>query len=119
MRPNNIHTIPPHLPPLLNSTQLPNKQGIKDFKVAIRPTDTRAHGRGWERGLKYEHSVLDHGEVDVRDGENVLVQIAIEDTLTLALGEGIASGSEVDFSRTVFEAQADEEGGGGFSGLDE
>src|ERR1700733_3471863 len=79
-----------------------------------RPLDTRAHHQWREARLVYDHSVLNNGKIDVRDLENIPMQIALEDALSSSLGQCLRACIEVSLSCSVFEPQTCKEGHGRF-----
>jgi hypothetical protein len=94
----HIHTLCPKLATLVHAAQLPLEQNIELIDMLFRPLDARGHELLWKTLLEHIDSIFDDGEVDVRDLEDVIWEIAFEDALPVGLSArvGEEEGREVD-----------------------
>jgi hypothetical protein len=77
-----IHALCPGLAPLLHTTELPLEEYVELINVLLRPLDAGGHELLREALLEHVDRVLDDGEVDEGDLEDVDGDITLKDALS-------------------------------------
>lgn len=78
-----VHAFLPHSAFRIDCAELAREDAVEVFNVIFRPLDAGRHHRGREAGLVRQDCVSDDGEVDEGELVNVLVEVAVEDALSV------------------------------------
>jgi hypothetical protein len=77
---HNVKTFVPDRSASLNTAELAPEQGIESVEVCLRPPDAGTGHHAWEALLVDAYGVLDQGEIDEGDLEDVEWEITLENT---------------------------------------
>lgn len=71
--------------------------------MLLSPRNARAHQQGWKALLVDMDSILDQSEVNQGNLENVMMEVAFKEDLTVSFGDNVTSCLEELFSGLVIE----------------